>query len=353
MGHPTLYNRTPFLFEALFLNDESSRPVVTGLLKASFRIQDKSVGPLIPLLEQIPLNTAGVFNGAPELSSCRYEPEVVPPKPLTDVVLIATARPPEPGMTSFDVGIRIDDVLQRAIVFGDRIWLNGAGSPEISSPKPVESLPLTYEHAFGGVDAQTMIGGIPAAENRNPVGMGFHHRSSKVQYGDPLPNIENPTQRMTGYYDIPEPVGFGFTCPNWQPRASFAGTYDEAWEASRKPWLPVDFDTRFHNAGSPGLIIPNRLTGREPVRIVNASMLPTLDFELPGLPDPYLHVQSRTGSQTRALCELDTIVIDTDDMVLTLFYRASLPVATGVHDVDKIGLSMQGYESSEHLRSIK
>ncbi len=107
------------------------------------------------------------------------------------------------------------------------------------------------------------------------------------------------------------------------------------------------------NAASPGLIVPNRLTGREPVRIINAATISSLDFELPGLLEPYLHVQSSTGLQTRKLCELDTVIINTDDMLLTLSYRASLPLATGVHDVDKIGLAMQGYDDGEHLRSLK
>lgn len=353
MGHPAIYNRTPFLFEALFLNDPSSQPVLVGLLKASFRIQDKSEGPLIPLPEQVALKPAGEFNGAPEFSSYRYEPEVVPPKPLTDIVLIATARAPQPDMSSFEVGIRIGDVVQRATVFGDRIWLDGAGTPQISSPKPLDSLPLTYEHAFGGTDAHTLICGTPAVEARNPVGVGYHHPSSKVRHGDRLPNIEHPTQRISGYYDTPEPIGFGFTSPHWQPRARYAGTYDEAWATSRKPWLPVDFDTRFHNAASSGLVLESRLTGQEPVRIVHASPMATLEFMLPGLPDPFLHVLSRSETQARQVCELDTIVIDTDEMLLILYYRASLPVPTGVHDVAKIGMSMHGFDRGEHLKSLK
>ncbi len=152
MGHPTVHNRTPFLFEALFLNDEASRPILVGLLKASFRIQDQSSGPLIPLAKQVEMTVSGEFTGKPEASSYRYEPEALPPKPLTDVVLIATAHPPQAGMDSFDVGLRIADTVQHAVVFGDRVWLDGAGGPSISAPKPIDSLPLVYEHAFGGVD---------------------------------------------------------------------------------------------------------------------------------------------------------------------------------------------------------
>lgn len=352
MGHPAIYNRTPFLFESLFLNDQNSQPVLVGILKASFRIQDGSVGPLIPLSEQVELKPAGEFTGTPDLSSYRYEPEAVPPKPLTDVVLIATARSPQPGTGSFDVGIRIGDAVQRALVFGDRVWLEGAGGSEISAPLPIDQLPLIYEYAFGGIDSLAMINDIPAVESRNPVGIGFHHPSSKVNYGEALPNIENPAERIVAYHDSPAPIGFGFTNPNWQPRASYAGSYDESWEASRKPWLPTDFDSRFHNAASTGLILEKRLSGDEKVRIVNASSTASLDFNLPGLPEPSLHMQSRTGAQVQQTCELDTVVINTDDMLLMLSYRAALPIPTGAHDVAKIAVSMQGYDSSEHLKPV-
>lgn len=352
MGHPVTYNRTPFLFEGLFMNDEESQPILVGLLKASFRIQDQSEGPLIPLAEQIELNVAGEFNGAPEASSYRYEPEAVLPKPQTDVILIATARPPEAGLSQFEVGLRIGNTVQRAMVFGDRVWLDGAGGPAISRPKPVESVPLIYENAFGGLDKTTLVDGVPALENRNPVGKGYHHASGEFVVGDALPNIENVSQLITSYHDTPAPMGFGFVSPNWYPRAGYAGTYDEKWEASRKPWLPSDFDSRFYNAAHTGLILDTRLNGEERVRVVNASPLATLEFKLPGLPNPYLHMQTNAGSKSRKMCELDTVIIDTDDMLLILTYRASLSIPISGHNVAKIGVTMDGYDGGEHLKSL-
>lgn len=352
MGHPAIFNRTPFLFEPLFLNDSQSRPVLVGMLKASFRLQDQSAGPLIPLAEQLAMNVAGEFTGVAGSSSYRYEPEAVPPKPLTDVVLISTARAPNPGMSQFDVGIRIGDTVQRAVVFGDRIWLDGARGPSISTPKPIDSLPLIYEHAFGGIDTHTQFNGVPAMESRNPVGKGYHHRSSKVMIGSVLPNIENPSHRIVSYHDTPEPIGFGFTSPHWHPRATYAGTYDKAWEATRKPWLPADFDSRFHNAAPRGLILGKRLAGNEKVRIINASPMAQLEFMLPGLPNPTLHLQARSGAKTQQVCELDTVIVNTDDMLLILTYRASLPVLTGAHDAAKIGVVMPGFDRSRHLESL-
>jgi len=52
------------------------------------------------------------------------------------------------------------------------------------------------------------------------------------------------------------------------------------------------------------------------------------------------------------MCELDTVTIDTDDMLLILSYRASLAIPISGHNVAKIGVTMDGYDGGEHLRSL-
>ncbi len=47
--------------------------------------------------------------------------------------------------------------------------------------------------------------------------------------------------------DKPPPAGVGYV-PAWHPRATFAGTYDEAWRKKRAPYLPADFAPRFFQA---------------------------------------------------------------------------------------------------------
>ena len=48
--------------------------------------------------------------------------------------------------------------------------------------------------------------------------------------------------------DAPAPACFAFVSPIWTPRRAHAGTFDESWELSRFPRLPVDFDRRFHGS---------------------------------------------------------------------------------------------------------
>ena len=56
---------------------------------------------------------------------------------------------------------------------------------------------------------------------------GFRARHGRFEEGTRLPNLEDPSNPVQAYGQIVTPVGFGFTSPNWQPRASFAGTFDE------------------------------------------------------------------------------------------------------------------------------
>jgi hypothetical protein len=173
-------------------------------------------------------------------------------------------------------------------------------------------------------------------EPRNPVGTGFG--TPLVNDGDHvrLPNIEDPNQVIQRYGDAVTPCGFGFTSPDWQPRAGFAGTYDDQWSRQRKPLLPVDFDRRFFNAAAPGLVAPGYLRGDEDVVVLNAGPVPRLAFRLPGVPPPRCRVAVRGRPDAELRPCLDTIIVNTDDMLLMLIWRAYALTAGGPHDVTAI-----------------
>ena len=73
-----------------------------------------------------------------------------------------------------------------------------------------------------------------------------------------------------------------------------AGTYDEAWQNTRAPRLPTDFDPRFHNAAPPELIAAGGLRGDEDVVVVGATAAPRWEFRLPGLTPPDCDLALRT-----------------------------------------------------------
>src|SRR5262249_19094052 len=137
-----------------------------------------------------------------------------------------------------------------------------------------------------------------------------------------LPNIEDPNELIGDYGAVVAPCGFGFTSPNWEPRARFAGTYDEQWIKSRKPRLPADFDRRFFNAAAPGLVAPGYLRGDEEVVLINVTTVPRMAFRLPAVAPPRCRVVLRGRRETHLRTTLDTVIVNTDAHQLILLWRA-------------------------------
>ncbi|MGH0034599.1 MAG: DUF2169 family type VI secretion system accessory protein [Myxococcota bacterium] len=339
MPHPEIDNRTPFVFEPLFASDEEGRPIVTPLLKATYDIG--AAGELSLAEEQRPIEFAGVPWGAPGESSDRYEPEVAFAKLSTDVVLIGSAHARRPGTTQLEVLFQVGPVTQIARVVGDRHWTKRLVDARPSDPEPFEKVPLVWERAFGGREPDPQDPERPELEPRNPVGCGFRARRAPIEEGAPLPNIERPDDPIRSHRSRPEPVGFGFTSPHWEPRRGFAGTYDERWERERFPLLPLDFDRRFFSAAAPGLTTPGPLRGDEPVRVVNASPEGRLEFPLPGLAPPELRLALRAGGcETLRGC-LDTVIVDLEDRKLMLLWRTCTTLRDGPHDVQAFEIGME------------
>jgi hypothetical protein len=216
------------------------------------------------------------------------------------------------------------------------------GSVSKTRPRLFEKIPLIYERAFGGWDRSHDDLSQHTFEPRNPVGTGFRSKKGKFEEGIRLPNLEDPKHPLKSYGDTPPPAGFGFISPNWQPRAAFAGTYDEKWMKERMPLLPTDFDRRFFNAASPGLIANGYLKGNEPVLIENATPNGRVTFNLPGVPPPKVHVELRGGVHHDLTTNLDTVIINADEHLLFLIWRTHLIVKRGPHDVVAIQVSAEG-----------
>ncbi|OZG70948.1 hypothetical protein BTA51_22850 [Hahella sp. CCB-MM4] len=339
MSHPEIDNRTPFAAEALPHNDENFRPVYTVLLKATYDIVD--TGQLRLAEEQPPLLLAGEYYGDPETTSLKYEPECTLTKQATDVVLIGHAYPESPQHRQTKVGIRIGPIQKTAMVFGDRVWENGI-NPTASFPQPFEKIPLIWENAFGGQDLRVENPDRPSFEARNPIGKGYADKKQPFPEGLPLPNIENPDHLIQHWQDRPPPCGFGFVSPHWSPRSEYAGTYDEHWDTKRKPLLPKDFNRAFFNAADSGLQVPGYLQGDEEVIIVNASERGRLAFQLPGLPAPVFQMKFHFRDDVVAGTNLDTVIVNTDDHQLIMFWRALVPTPRGHLDLAELNIKIPG-----------
>jgi hypothetical protein len=331
MPHPAIHNHTPFAFETLFINDEEARPQCVPLLQATYAIGTN--GALELLAEQPVVNLAGKYWGDPAKTSIKHEAQIAFAKAASDVVMIGHAHAPDTRTSETQVGLRVGTLQKLVRVVGDRVMTRTLGRHSLPAPAVFEKIPLRYERAFGGVDAREPLPDFMRCDPRNPVGMGYRDPKLSEDEVVPLPNIEDPQRPFKGYGDTPPPAGFGFIAPNWQPRLAYAGTYDEAWDKTRKPLLPQDFDRRFFNAASPGLIAPGFLRGDEEVVVINASPEGRTAFRLPDTATPGCMIELRGRKHYSLPLLLDTLIVDMDVRELTMIRRACIGVRNGPHDV--------------------
>ena len=327
MGHPSIENETPFAHALMGLADEEGRPLLLIVVKATYTLTATG---LRLAEQQVPVNWRGESWGKPGESSERYEPEGAFLKPATDVVLLGHAYPEKKGATEALVVLQAGPLKKAVRVVGERTWFKNLGRVAATKPLPFDRLPLTWERAFGGwdrTDAQR-----PTFEPRNPVGTGFRASPRHFEDGLMLPNLEDPMDPVRDFGQQVKPAGFGFTSPHWQPRAKYAGTYDEAWNKTRKPLLPKDFDRRFFNAGAPGLVAPGHLKGDEPIIIAGASPQGRLSFTLPGQA-PEVTVEQAGGEDTRPGMPLDTVILEPDENRVVLLWRGHVAPRDGIQDV--------------------
>ena len=312
-----LENRSPFEPLITVLPDATGVDTLHVVVRATFTLRpEPSVA-----TEQLAPVAADVYSGDPAASSPISVSELHTGKPGTDVVLLGTALPPGGApVTSMDVALSITDRRKVVRVFGDRTWKAGMIGTSISPPAPFTAMPLVYERAFGGV--HTGADGTVEVETRNPVGRGFLGApTGKEIAGEPLPNFEDPAALIAKPKDRPVPAGFGFIAPTWEPRRGFAGTYDEAWEKSRAPFLPDDFDPRFLNSAHPDLAFDRFLEGGEAVRAEGVTGGRPLEFSLPVCVfDIEVAIADRTA---RPPANLETVLIEPDANRLSLTFRAT------------------------------
>ncbi|HVK54200.1 MAG TPA: DUF2169 domain-containing protein, partial [Burkholderiales bacterium] len=327
MNFPSIKNRTPFAFSPLHLTDEEGRPIFVPIVRATYTFDLN--GNLQIAEKQMGVNPAGEFWGEPGQSSYKYEPDIAFVKLATDIALIGSAVAPRAGVTMIDVGMQVGPVRKIARVFGDRFWSKTFGVAGITSPQPFERIPLQYERAFGGWDRSNPDPNAHAFEQRNPFGAAFRAKGADFEEGLKLPNVEDPRALISGYHDRPPPTGFGFTSPDWIPRAALGGTYDKEWSKDRMPRLPRDFDRRYFNAASEGLVVPGFLKGDESVVIQGTTPQGRIQFDLPAIAPPEVIVSLKSQPEQKLQTQLDTVVINTDESLLFLTWRTNLLLRRG------------------------
>lgn len=324
-----LLNETPYAAQIMAGCDAAGAECVLVIAKASFAIRP---GRELALAEpQTEIELADVYAGEPGVSSVARAGDLCVAKPGTDLVLTGSVRPPE-GARDVRVVFQVGRHRKELQVWGPRRWEKVLGVARISRPERFPSIPLVWEQAFGGSDDSPASQGDAEFEARNPVGRGFRaKRSRRPIDGDPLPCLEDPRELIAKPTDRPAPCCTAFVAAAWEPRRSFAGTFDDAWQRLRAPLLPTNFDPRFYDRAAPDLVARDEPRAGEGVRIAGVDPSGAYAFALPQL-GLDAHVVFRASTEPLSL-HCDTIVADLDSRTLSLTYSGHLRVHGRIHSL--------------------
>jgi hypothetical protein len=327
-------NQTPFLGSIGLMPDVQGVDTVIAVVKGTFTLGAK---PRVAS-EQVAVAPMPEYYGDPVLTSMRTAPDIGLPKPSTDVLVVGSAyahlgRPVDQLVLEIHVG----PISRYARVVGDRFWRASAGGYTMTAPLPFTAMPLTWERAFGGREE--------AADGwhedpHNPVGTGFRTTDGLYSFdGLAVPNVEHLAQPISSWRDRPAPCGFGPIGPHWEPRRSFAGTYDDAWQKNRAPYLPDDFDPRFLQVAPADAIAPTPLAGGETVVLKGLSADGDMEFALPAADLEVSFVLD--GSPNLRPVVLDTVTFEPDAQRFTMVWRATFPCDKKALKVNEVRASLK------------
>lgn len=325
----------------------SGRESLVVVIKGTFRFPRADEPALHFALheEQLPLVMADTFTGAPGLTAPQHEVDFALRKTRCDVLLLGSAHAPNGRpATRVDVGLQIGGWSKRLAVVGERRWDCGLATLRATPAQPFTRCPISYDLAYGGTDQQHEDPSQHAAYMANPVGIGFHKHARKAWVdGKPLPRTEEPERSVSDTNNDYRPMSFGPLGRGWEPRARFAGTYDEGWLEHHFPFLPPDFDERYFQAAPADQQVPLGFFGEQPVDVTLLNLTPegVTRFSIPPLNAP-VRFTPKNGPREDVNAVLDTVVIEPDLRRFSLTWRAARPLVRDMFEIVQVQVGKRG-----------
>jgi hypothetical protein len=312
--------------------DRDGRELVVVAVKATFTIPARGDEPELAG-EQVPLVEADRFTGEPGFSAPLYEADYAHRRPMCDVLLNGSAyAPPATRATKLRVALQVGRMAKSFAVVGDRTWQRGVFGIRPGEPEPFEVMPITYDTAFGGVD-RGKGDRQPRTFLHNPVGCGYSHYKEEID-GRSMPNTEELDKPVSDPGGVYAPMSFGSIGRSWQPRVQYAGTYDQKWLDNQAPFWPDDFDYRYFQSAPPDQQIPYPVGGEEVV-LQNLTPDGEVRFTLPKWSMPVWLLPYRE-KDVRLEAAIDTLLLEPDEGIFTLVWRAVLPMRRSCFDIRQV-----------------
>jgi hypothetical protein len=272
--------------------------------------------------EQLPLQMTDEYVGEPGRSSLVTPSDLIPYRERTDVIVTGEAMAPGGKPTDrWLAELQVGNIYKAVQITGPRQWHHRAITGwEPGNIEPTRSVPLLYEHAFGGERP------IEDHEKRdvwwpNPVGCGFvGRRKWNKDEVHPVPQLLVREESISGppgrNYQT---ANFGPIPGDWAPRVGRIGTTDEAWRKQVAPHLPKDFDMRYFNCAPDDQQSDGYLRGNEEVAMMGLFDTVRL-FRLPDYMVTALMVD-HDGILLPLEMDLSTVHIDTTASTVALVWR--------------------------------
>lgn len=320
-----LDNRTAYAAERNWTRDKAGAHHWLVAVRATFALAPDSRLSLAdeqpaPILEPR-------HRGEPGRSSLLFDSDLLALKPTTDILVDGKAHAPRGRPAPFvPVRLRVGDITKTLVVHGARTYTKRLiGGVALSKAEPFAQRELTYEWAFGGVDASSEDPRKHRMDARNPVGRGFAVNPARLDG-----QLAHAIEYAEGDFAERGPAGFGPIDRAWSPRREHAGTYGAHWEKSKKPLLPDDYDDRFACC-APEDQRPNvPLRGGEQIELVHMTPSGVLRFEL-----PKIHLVFKTdirGRREEHRAKLATLLLEPEHLRVSMTWQSSLRVSR--RDVD-------------------
>jgi hypothetical protein len=174
------------------------------------------------------------------------------------------------------------------------------------------------------------------------VGSGFSHQPAAL-LDQPAPQFEYLGVPLAAGPEQMAPPGFGPIASHWQPRASLAGTYDDAWKNDRAPLCPDDFHEDFFRSAPQDQQLPQFLRGGEVLELTHMTPEGSWRVRLPEIAVRMTTIFSDGTEQSDA--QLQTIRLMPDERRLELSWLATTPCQGREQKLLRASLSCKGERS--------